>query len=148
MLIPLKCQGAKGVTNPSIIIIKLLVWAAWSAKSNLQFPYHHNVLGDFNTWIHLVHQLQFMQECPNVKLINGRCKHKGHLYVNFKKKSDFTKVNIFDVHAKFAWKWQLLNEVNILTWAPKTTNYMTNSHFDIFLHILIINRLHGSRVYA
>jgi hypothetical protein len=57
-----------------------------------------------------------------------------------------TKMNIFEVHAKFAIKWQLLIKVNTSTWTPNNKN-MTTSHFDIFLHILIIYNLYGSCLY-
>ena len=52
--------------------------------------------------------------CQNIKL-NGRCEHKDHFCMNIQKKLTFTKINIFDVHAKFALKWQTLIGVNTLT---------------------------------
>ena len=53
-----------------------------------------------------------------------------------------------DVSAQFTLKWQPLIGVNTLTWAPNHNKNMIASHFDIFLHILIIYKLHGSCDYA
>lgn len=50
-------------------------------------------------------------------------------------KITFIKTDIINVHAKVALEWQLLIGVNTFTWA---------SHFDIFLHIQIIFKLHNS----
>jgi hypothetical protein len=61
-----------------------------------------------------------LKECPYVKLSN-LCEHKGHFYMNIKTYFILTSMNINDVYAKFALKWQPLVKVNILAWTPYTT---------------------------
>jgi hypothetical protein len=46
------------------------------------------------------------KEYPNAEL-NRRCEHKHHLYMNITK-CHLKKINICDVLAKFALKWQTL----------------------------------------
>ena len=57
----------------------------------------------------------------------------------------FTKIINIDVRAKFAFEWPSLIGINTLT--TQDNKIMTSSHFDIFLHILIISKLHSSCVY-
>ena len=42
-----------------------------------------------------------------------------HFYMNIKKKLICTKINIFDVHEKFALKWQLLFGINFVALIPR-----------------------------
>ena len=69
-------------------------------------------------------------------------------YTNNKKHLTFTKTNIFDGHAK------VCIEVTTIDWSqhPHTNSQdnknMITSHFDIFLHILIIYKMHSSCVYT
>ena len=72
----------------------------------------------------------------NIKL-DDWCEHKGHFYTNINKYFTFTKINNFDVFAKFAsMMWQTYIGVNTLTpymssWQQKQKN-MTISHFVMF----------------
>jgi hypothetical protein len=64
--------------------------------------------------------------------------------LNIKNKITFTKINIIDVHAKFALEWQPLIGVNTLVHELPTQQKMTTSHFGIFFshsHHLQIARL-------
>lgn len=43
MLLPLKCRGARGATNPSKYHNQIACMGHMDAESNLRFAYYHNV---------------------------------------------------------------------------------------------------------
>ena len=59
-----------------------------------------------------------------------------------------TKISIFDVYVKFVLKWQNIDCDQHPRMSSQHNKCVTTSHFDMFLHILIIYKLHGSCVYA
>ena len=72
-----------------------------------------------------------LKEYPNIEL-NGRCKHKAYFYMRKMNYFIFVRIDIFDVHANFALKWQPFIGVNTLVMSSQHNKNMTTSHFDIF----------------
>ena len=76
-----------------------------------------------------------IQECPNITL-NLQCEHKVHYCMSIKEHFTCTKINIFDIHARFALKWQVSIGVNSLAWTPNTTKTWPLPTFISYFHTL------------
>jgi hypothetical protein len=70
---------------------------------------------------------KILQNFESVQMLNWMVEVITKAISHEQPKNTFTKINIFDVHAKFALKWQLLIGINTLTWAPNTTRDMITS---------------------
>ena len=130
--------------NPPIKMSGMLVWSTRWGQINSWVPpqilmskcANHNRLAT----LHLEHVdcLIFLttKMQNNNKIINPKNQRVSKCWIEWSMwaqrpflhehqeswKFTFTKINIIDVHAKFAFEWQPLIGINTLTWAPNITN--------------------------
>lgn len=103
----------------------------------VQSVYIYCTLNQWYAWIHVTP----LSSCNSLQIrhsLNAKfdiwCEHKGHFHMNVKKHITLTKIIVFDVHAMFAFKWQLLIGVNTWHELPTQQKYDHFPLWHIFPH--------------